>query len=66
MSKISVKRRRFEIKKKRKRKEKIKKLREKYSDTKNKREKKEVLDKIQKIAPHYPIEEILKLEKDKS
>lgn len=63
MSKIKPKRRKFEIKKKQKRKEKIKKLKEKYLLAKNKEEKETILEKIKKIAPHYPIEEILKLDK---
>lgn len=61
MSKISVKRRQFEIKRKRKRKQKIQKLKEKYLNTKSKEEGKKILEKIQRIAPHRPIEEILKL-----
>ncbi|MGB9743411.1 MAG: DUF6800 family protein [Minisyncoccales bacterium] len=63
MSKINKKRRQFEIKKKRKRKEKIKKLKAKLLAAKTKEEKEKILEKIQKIVPHYPIEEILKLEK---
>lgn len=63
MSKISEKRRKFIIKLKQKRRKKIKKLREKYLATEAKKEKEEILKKLQKIAPHYPIEEFLKLEK---
>lgn len=65
MSKISTKRRQFQIRAKRKRKAKIKKLIEKYLAAKNKGEHDKVLEKIQKIAPHYPIEKILKLSKNK-
>lgn len=65
MSKISIKRRQFQIRAKRKRKAKIKKLTEKYLSAKNKEERDKILEKIQKIAPHYPIEKILKLSKNK-
>ena len=60
MSKISVKRRQFEIKKKKKRKKKVGKLRSKYLEVKSSAEKKKILDKIKKISPHYPIDDILK------
>jgi len=63
MSKISRKRRQFEIKRRQKRRKKIKKLKEKYLLTKTREEKEKILEKIKKIAPHYPIEEILKLER---
>ena len=63
MSKISVKRRKFQIKAKRKRKQKIKNLKEKYLKEKSSQEKKKILEKIKKIAPHYPAEQILKLTK---
>lgn len=63
MGKISVKRRQFKIKAKRKRKKKIEELRKKYLKAKNKGEKEKILEKIEKIAPHYPIEEVLKLDK---
>ena len=63
MSKINRKRRQFEIKKKRERRQKIKKLKEKYLMAKTEEEKNKILDKIKRIAPHYPIEEILKLKK---
>jgi len=65
MSKISPKRRRFEIRKKRKRKIKIKKLREKYLNSSSEEERKKILEKVQKIAPHLTIEEFLKPIKDK-
>lgn len=61
-AKESLKRRRFIIRLKRKRREKIRKLREKYQKAKTKEEKEKILEKILKIAPHYPIEEILKLD----
>jgi len=63
MSKINRKRRQFEIKKKRERRQKIKKLKEKYLMAKTEEEKNKILDKIKRIAPHYPLEEILKLKR---
>lgn len=60
---ISPKRRRFEIKRKQKTKKKIKKLKEKYLIAKTKEEKEKILEKIKRIVPHYPVEEILKLDK---
>lgn len=60
MGKISEKRRRFEIRQRRKRKKKIKKLKEKYLAAKSKEEKEKILEKLRKIAPHYPIEKFLK------
>lgn len=65
MSKVSVKRRQFLIKIKRKRKKKIKRLKEKYGISKTKGEKEKIIEKIQKISPHYPAREILKLKKEK-
>lgn len=63
MSKISTKRRRFQIRAKRNRKQKIKNLKERYFETKSKQDKEKILEKIKKIAPHYPLEQILKLGK---
>jgi 2-oxo-4-hydroxy-4-carboxy--5-ureidoimidazoline (OHCU) decarboxylase len=65
MSKVSVKRRKFQIKLKRKRKQKIKNLKERYLEEKSSQEKKKILEKIKKIAPHYPDEQILKLTQKK-
>jgi len=65
MGKVSVKRRQFEIRAKRKRKQKIKKLKDRYLEAKSKSEKEKILEKIKKIAPHYPDKEILKLTKEK-
>ena len=65
MSKVSVKRRKFQIKAKRKRKQKIKNLKERYLKVESSQEKKKILEKIKKIAPHYPDEQILKLTKKK-
>lgn len=59
MSKISVKRRKFEIKRKKERRRKLKKLKEKYFVTTNKEEKERIIEKIKKIAPHLSIEEYL-------
>ncbi len=52
MSKISVKRRQFQIRKKQKRQAKVKKLRQVFSEAKTEKAKKEVLEKMNKIAPH--------------
>jgi hypothetical protein len=54
--------RKFSIRKKQKRRKKIKKLKEKYLKAKTKEEKERIIEKILRIAPHYPIEEILKLD----
>ena len=59
MGKISPKKRQFEIKKKRKRKEKIKKLKEKYFATKNQKEKEKIAQKLKKIVSPGLAEEIL-------
>jgi len=63
MSKISQKRRQFLIKLKQKRKKRIKELKEKYLMAKTREEKEKILEKIKKLNPFYPTEEILKLEK---
>jgi 2-oxo-4-hydroxy-4-carboxy--5-ureidoimidazoline (OHCU) decarboxylase len=60
MAKISEKRRKFIIKLKQKRKKKIKKLKEKYLRAETREEKEKILEKILKIAPHYPVEELLR------
>ncbi|XOB41220.1 MAG: DUF6800 family protein [Candidatus Nealsonbacteria bacterium] len=65
MGKGSVKRRQFEIRAKRKKRQKIKKLKDGYLEAKSKSEKEKILDKIKRIAPHYPASEILKLTKEK-
>lgn len=55
MGKISPKRRKFEIRKRRKRRKKIKKLLEKYKKAKTKEEKEKIKEKIFRLAPHYPL-----------
>ena len=60
MSKVSVKRRSFKIRAKRKRKKKVKILKERYLVAKSKEERNKIIEKIQKIAPYYPIKEISK------
>jgi hypothetical protein len=60
MSKVSVKRRRFKIKKKKKRKKKVKRLKSTYSKAESVSEKRKILDKIKKISPHYPVDNIQK------
>ncbi len=61
MGKISPSRRKFEIRKKQKRRRKIRKLKEEFLKAKTEKERGKILEKIKKIAPHYPLEEILKL-----
>jgi hypothetical protein len=51
MAKISVKRRKFQIRKKQKRKAKLKKLRQLFNQAKSQKEKEEILERIKKIAP---------------
>jgi hypothetical protein len=53
MSKESIKRRQFKIKKKREARKKIKKFKEKYFKAKSKEEKEKILDKIKKISSYY-------------
>ena len=65
MGKVSISRRRFEIRKKQKRKRKIKKLKEKLQEAKSETEKKEILKKIEKVASHYPTEELTKIKRKK-
>jgi hypothetical protein len=59
MGKISPKRRKFEIRKKRKRREKIKKLKEKYFLAKDETEKKKIIEKLKRIVPHLNLEKLL-------
>ncbi len=59
MSKQSPKRRSFEIKKKQKKREKLKRLKEKYFGAKTQQEKEKIIEKILKIAPHIKIKEWL-------
>jgi len=60
MSKISRKRRQFEIRKKRKRREKLKKLKEKFLSAKSQEEKDKILEKMKRIAPYLNVEEYIK------
>lgn len=60
MAKVSVKRRQFEIRKRKKRREKLAKLRDGYSLAKTKGAKEKILEKLKKIAPHLSEEEFLK------
>ncbi len=62
-AKETPKRRRFQIRQKQKRRAKIKKLKEKYKKAKTKEEREKIIEKILKIAPHYPIENIVGEEK---
>ena len=60
MSKISRNRRQFEIRKKRKRREKLKKLKEKFLSAKSQEEKDKILEKMKRIAPYLNVEEYIK------
>ncbi len=60
MSKISQKRRKFTILKRRKRREKVKRLKERYLSAKSQEEKERILKKLQKITPYYSLEGLLK------
>jgi hypothetical protein len=59
MAKGSKKRRKFEIQKKKNRRRKVRKLKEKYLSTSLRRDKEQILQKIRKIAPHYPENQIV-------
>jgi hypothetical protein len=61
MSKISRKRRRFEIRKKRKIREKIRKLCQRYILTKTKEEKEKIIEKALRVNPFLSQEEFLQL-----
>jgi len=60
MSKISQKRRKFTILKRRKRRKKVKRLKERYLSAKSQEEKERILKKLQKITPYYSLEGLLK------
>jgi len=64
MSKVSPKRRQFNIRKKSRRRKKLKKLKERYSQVKTKKEKERIVEKIKRISPYLAIEEILKIKKE--
>ncbi len=53
MSKISVNRRKFIIRKKQKRKAKIKKLKEQIKNSKNETEKKKMTEKIERVKTSF-------------
>jgi len=59
MSKESPKRRRFIIRLKRKRKAKIKKLKEKLLKASGPQEKEKIINKILRLSPSYPIQNLL-------
>lgn len=63
MAKETPKRRYFLIRKRQKKREEIRKLKLKFLKAQRKKECQKIIEKILKIAPHYPIEEILKLKK---
>jgi len=55
------KRERFLLRKRQKRREKIRKLREKYAQTMSEKERQAIIEKIKRLSPTYPIEEVLRL-----
>ena len=65
MSKISRKRRRFQIRQKQKRRKKLKKLIRKYLMAKTEEEKTKILEKMKKISPNSPLEKLIEREKEK-
>ncbi len=60
MSKGSKKQRQSEIRKKTKQKEKLKKLERRYFAAQTRREERETIEKIKRLAPNYPVQEILR------
>ncbi len=60
MSKISKKRRSFEIKRKRRLKNKLKGLKNKYLHAKSEEEKNEIIKKMTRLAPYLYIDKYLK------
>jgi methylase of polypeptide subunit release factors len=65
VAKETPRKRKFIIEKKRKRRKKIKKLIEKLKSI-NKEERERIIDKILRISPHYPVENISKKLKENS
>ena len=55
MGKAKPKTRNIQVQIKQKRQQKLKKLREKYLNTSKKTEKQNILDKMQRIAPHLDV-----------
>jgi len=55
-------RKKFEQKRKRKRRKKLKQLRERFLEAKTEKEKKKLIEKIGRAAPHQTPEEILGIE----
>jgi len=58
------KRERFLLRKRQKRREKIRKLREKYAQTMSEKERQAIIEKIKRLSPTYPIEEVLGQKRD--
>lgn len=52
-----IRKRRSELKQKQKRRVKVKKLKARYRAARTEAERKQVLDRLFKIAPNYPIQE---------
>lgn len=60
MAKGSKKQKQSEIRKKTKRREKLRRLERRYFAAQTRREERETIEKIQRIAPNYPVKEILR------
>jgi len=56
---VKPKRERFLKRKRQLRRQKIKKLREKFAKTTSEAERKRIIEKIRRLSPLYPIEEVL-------
>lgn len=60
MAKGSKKQKQFKIRKKTKRREKLKRLERRYFAARTRREEREAIEKILRLAPNYPVQEILR------
>lgn len=60
MSKSSKKRKQFENRQKARRREKLTKLERRYFAAPTRREERAIIDKIVRLAPDYPVREILR------
>lgn len=60
ITKSKLKRKRLQIRQWHKRRKKIKKLKEKLQQAQTLEEREKIIEKILKIAPHYPIENLTK------
>lgn len=60
MAKGSKKQKQSQIRKKAKRREKLRRWEQRYFAAQTRREEREAIEKIQRLAPNYPVEEILR------